>query len=321
VSLAAQVESSSQRAGGTAELQVGEGKQDAPVGTTLALIEQATKMLASVHIRLHAAQSEEFQLLKERLKEDPEAFIRVIRKPSRAWIAAEFITALDDCDIVPAADPNTPSHMHRIMKAVAIKQMQATNPALYDGKKVDEMILRMIGIEDPERLFAPPPPPGQPAGAPGIPVDPNKQAAVQQKQQSAVMKAQTEMQQAQHKIQLALAQAEARQKEIETENANRAEDRASRERVAAARERTEAIRTAGQMLEKGIDPGDALSHAVNLVAPMGTDPAAPAGTPPLGGPAAPAAPGTPSPFGGPLPSANPNTGALAKPPVGWTRPI
>lgn len=318
VQLAAQVETSSQRTGGTAELQVGEGKQDAPVGTTLALIEQATKMLAAVHVRLHAAQSEEFQLLKERLKEDPAAFIRVIRKPSRAWIAAEFVAALDDCDIVPAADPNTPSHMHRIMKAVAVKQMQATNPGLYDGKAVDEMILKMIGIEDPERLFAPPPPPGQPAGAPGIPADPNKMAAIQQKQASAQMKAQTEMQQAQHKIQLALAQAEARQKEIEAENANRSEDRASRERVAAARERTEAIRTAGQMLEKGIDPGEALSHAVNLVAPMGTDPDAPAGTPPLGGSPAPAAP---TPFGGPLPSANAHSGALAKPPVGWPRPI
>ena len=52
-----------QRVGGTAELAVGEGRQDAPVGTTLALIDQATKILNSVHKRLHASQADEFQLL------------------------------------------------------------------------------------------------------------------------------------------------------------------------------------------------------------------------------------------------------------------
>src|SRR5262249_8784816 len=61
---------------GAADIGVGEGKQDAPVGTTLALIEQATKVADAVHKRLYSAQAKEFQLLKERFKEDPEAFWR-----------------------------------------------------------------------------------------------------------------------------------------------------------------------------------------------------------------------------------------------------
>ena len=149
-----------QRVGGTAELQVGEGRQDAPVGTTLALIEQAGKMLSAVHGRLHYAQSEEFQLLKERFMEDPEAFWRHNPKCAKPWKVAQFIAALQKCDIVPAADPNTSSHMQRIMKAVAIKQLQAMNPSIYDPRSVDEMILKMLGIGNFQKLFAPPPPPG-----------------------------------------------------------------------------------------------------------------------------------------------------------------
>ena len=59
------------RIGGTSEQAVGEGKQDAPVGTTIALIDQATKVLNSVHKRMHAAQAEEFALLVKCFKENP----------------------------------------------------------------------------------------------------------------------------------------------------------------------------------------------------------------------------------------------------------
>ena len=59
------VEQTSQRVGGTAEMAVGEGRQDVPVGSTIAMIEQATKVLNAVHKRMHQAQAKEFALLKE----------------------------------------------------------------------------------------------------------------------------------------------------------------------------------------------------------------------------------------------------------------
>jgi hypothetical protein len=235
------VETTGQRVGGTAELQVGEGRQDAPVGTTLALIEQAGKMLSAVHVRLHAAQSEEFQLLKERFREDPEAFWRHNPKCAKPWKQAQFIAALEKCDIVPAADPNTSSHMQRIMKAVAIKQLQAMNPGLYDGKAVDSMILKMIGIGNYQKLFAPPPPPGAPApGAP--PPDPAKMAALQLKASTEANKQQANAaQSAQDAIEAKAAQ-DARAREVAVESADRAADRESRERVAGMREETEQIK-------------------------------------------------------------------------------
>ena len=65
MSLVENIAQTGMRVGGTSEQPVGEGKQDAPVGTTIALIEQAQKILSAVHKRLHAAQAEEFQMLKD----------------------------------------------------------------------------------------------------------------------------------------------------------------------------------------------------------------------------------------------------------------
>jgi hypothetical protein len=142
-----------QRVGGTAEVNVGEGKQDAPVGTTIALIEQATKVMDAVHKRLHASQAEEFQLLKERFVEDPEALWRFDKKMAAIWDKDRFMTALENADLVPQADPNTSSQMMRVMKAVAIKQLQAQNPAIYDPVAVDMRILKVIGVSNPEGLL------------------------------------------------------------------------------------------------------------------------------------------------------------------------
>lgn len=172
------IDQTSQRVGGTAETMVGEGVQETPVGTTLALIEQATKIQDAVHKRLHAAQAEEFQMLKECFREDPESFWRHNKNASN-WDKDQFIQALNNCNLVPAADPNTPSHMHRIMKAVAVKQMQQANPELYNAKEVDTRILKMIGWNDPESLFAAP---QMPAAAPPDPMIAIKQREIDVKE-------------------------------------------------------------------------------------------------------------------------------------------
>ena len=246
--LAKAIEEAGQRVGGTAELQVAEGRQDAPVGTTLAMIEQATKMLAAVHINLHAAQSEEFQLLKECFREDPEAFWRHNRKPAHQWEVDEFLQALDDTDLVPAADPNTPSHMHRIMKAMAIMQMAQAAPTLFDLKAVALRVCRMLGIADIFGLMSNAPPQQQPA-------DQAKAAELQLKQQSQAQEAAAKEKEQQLEMQQNQQEALAKQDAARTESADRAADRASRERVAGMREETERIKLVGEMGQAGhIDP-------------------------------------------------------------------
>jgi len=143
-----------QRVGGTSELQVGEGRADAPVGTTIALIDQATKVLNSVHKRMHQAQSEEFQLLVRCFKEHPESFVGRCKKPSAEWTEDMFIRALNDCELVPQADPNTASHSMRLMKVMALKQLQSANPSMYDARSIDLAALKAIGWSNPEQFLA-----------------------------------------------------------------------------------------------------------------------------------------------------------------------
>ena len=145
-----------QRIGGTAEIQVGEGRQDAPVGTTIAMIEQATKVQNSVHKRMHAAQAEEFRMLIECFREHPESFWERGQRSAQKWDEETFLKALDAYTLTPQADPNTASHTQRIMKVMALKQLATANPSMYDPIAVDTAALEAIGWSNPQQFLIPP---------------------------------------------------------------------------------------------------------------------------------------------------------------------
>lgn len=145
-----------QRLGGTSEMQVGEGTQNAPVGTTLALIEQSTKVENAVHKRLHSSQAEEFQMLRDLFKEHPESFWQRKRGMAKAWDEATFLKALDDFDLVPQADPNTASHTQRVIKYMALRQMASANQAAYNMDAVDRAGLRLLQFGNPDEFLLSP---------------------------------------------------------------------------------------------------------------------------------------------------------------------
>lgn len=158
MALASAIENNARKLGSIAELPIGEGRADVPVGTVVALIEQSTKLLAAVHRRNFSSQHEEFEILRELFAEDPAALTRLAQNPARVWqTAAEF----QDLNLVPAADPNTSSHMLRVMKATANLQiLQQSPPGLLNAKEILTRAFRVMGEEDIEALFAPLPPPG-----------------------------------------------------------------------------------------------------------------------------------------------------------------
>lgn len=241
-----------QRVGGIAEIQVGEGRQDAPVGSTIAMIEQAAKVLNAVHKRLHQAQSEEFQILLELFREDPEAFFRFVKRDGN-WTEDTLRAALENYDLIPVADPNVPTHMHRLMKMQALKQMADAAPDRYNLKAVDERILRALNIDDPETLFATP---EQMQAASAPPADPASiiaQATAQTKQAEIASRERIEQQKSQLKI------AEISNKDRQNSEANRvkleqiaADDkRASQDRE--SREYVEKMKLAERLASKDID--------------------------------------------------------------------
>jgi hypothetical protein len=169
-----QIESTGQRLGGTADVMVGEGRQDAPVGTTLALIEQAIKPLMATHKRLCGAQSDELQLLVERFREDPDSFIRAskqskpktkanARQPSRMdWDEEVFLQAINENQIVTRADPNTASHLQRMLRNAALYQIAKDEPTAFNVKRIRQVCIRGIGFADPDQFLNQDPTPQAP---------------------------------------------------------------------------------------------------------------------------------------------------------------
>jgi hypothetical protein len=151
-----------QRVGGTSEMQVGEGRAEAPVGTTLALIDQAVKIMNSVHKRLHASQAEEFQLIVKCFIEHPESFIQGKCKSQTKWDLAKFMQAATNCELVPQADPNTASMGQRILKLQGLATLQTTFPSLMDPVAICKAAIRGIGWANPQQFMVPPAAQGAP---------------------------------------------------------------------------------------------------------------------------------------------------------------
>lgn len=222
-----------QRVGGTAEISIGEGKQDAPVGTTLALLEQATKIEGAVHKRLHAAQAEEFQMLKECFRENPESFVRSV-KGDLTWDADQFIAALEDASIVPQADPNTPSHMHRLMKAQGLVQLDKAYPGEMKSTEVLQRVLTMMGVDDAQGLMTN----GQQTQPPN-PMVLAKMAELKLKQSDQQMDAQSKQQELALKSKIADQDAQKDQAELQikqqlaqTQAANSAQELQAKQKIA-----------------------------------------------------------------------------------------
>ena len=153
MSLYEEVVKSGSRVAGIPDMAVGEGKQDAPVGTTIALIEQAIKVTDAVHKRLHTAQGKEFRLIRDLFREHPEDFWRFNQDRDSNWDSEKLLKALNDFNLVPRADPNTSSNTQRILRAQALYEMAKADPANFQIEACYERVLRAIGIQNPQSVL------------------------------------------------------------------------------------------------------------------------------------------------------------------------
>jgi hypothetical protein len=246
------------RVGGTAEMAVGEGRADAPVGTTIALIDQATKILNSVHKRMHASQAEEFQLLVRCFREHPESFWERNKRPTTKWNEQTLIQALNDCELVPQADPNTASHTQRIMKVMALKQLQQGNPSLYDPIAIDIEALQTIGWSNPEQFMVPASAQGNPP--PELLQAQSKMQSEQTRSQADMIRAQAEAEAKQIDGQVKLANLQMQMKRLEDEMGISAGSLEEKRKDRLAKERIQLIDLAQNL---AVHP-----ESVPLVAPL-----------------------------------------------------
>ena len=157
---------SGQRFASIGDMQIGDGNQAAPVGTTVALLERGSRVMSAIHKRLHYSQRVEFGLLAQVFKTYmPPVYPYMTANGNQAVKETDFD---DRIDIIPVSDPNIFSMSQRVMMAQEMLQMVQAAPEIHGPMGIYEAYKRMyeaMGIQQVEQLLPPPPPPPSPLGS------------------------------------------------------------------------------------------------------------------------------------------------------------
>ena len=151
------VVSAGQRFASIADLQVGDGNQQAAVGTTVAMLERGSRVMSAIHKRLYAAMRQEFTLLARVFKLYlPPVYPYDVVGGQRQVMQTDFD---DRVDILPVADPNIFSQTQRISLAQTELQLATSNPDLHNQYEVYRNMYEALGVKDIDLILKKPPRP------------------------------------------------------------------------------------------------------------------------------------------------------------------
>jgi len=146
-----------QRFASIADLQIGEGNQQAAVGTTVALLERGSRTMSAIHKRIYAALKEEFKLLSQVFKTYlPQEYPYDVVGGQRMIKQLDFD---DRIDILPVADPNIFSQSQRISLAQTELQLAMSNPKIHNTYNVYRNMYEALGVKDVDSILIRPQPP------------------------------------------------------------------------------------------------------------------------------------------------------------------
>ena len=146
-----------QRFASIADLQVGDGNQQAAVGTTVALLERGSRTMSAIHKRIYAAMKREFMLLARVFKLYlPPVYPYDVVGGQKQIMQTDFD---DRVDIMPVADPNIFSQTQRISLAQTELQLATSNPQLHNQYEVYRNMYEALGVKDIDLILKKPPRP------------------------------------------------------------------------------------------------------------------------------------------------------------------
>ena len=133
----------------TADMKVSDMSAQAPVGTTLALLERQLKVMSAVQARLHYTFKQELRLLAAIIRDytEPDYDYDPVDAPRKAK-AADY----DHVDIIPVSDPNAATMSQRVVQYQAVIQMAQMAPDIYDLPQLHRNMLEVLGIKDADKL-------------------------------------------------------------------------------------------------------------------------------------------------------------------------
>ena len=131
-------------------LKVSDMSANAPVGTTLAILERTLKVTSAIQSRIYYAMKQEFKLLKVIIRDytpaeynyDPEVGDRRAKQ-------ADY----DNVDVIPVSDPNAATMSQKVVQYQAVMQMAAQNPQIYDQVELNKQMLEVLGIKNIGKLI------------------------------------------------------------------------------------------------------------------------------------------------------------------------
>ena len=144
-----QITQEGRRLGAISDMNISDMSANAPVGTTLALLERTLKPMAAVQARVHYAMKQEFKLLKAIMAEyAPESYDY---KPARGEMSARKAD-YDSGDVIPVSDPNSSTMAQRVVQYQAVLQMSQSAPQIYDLPQLHRQMIEVLGVRNADKL-------------------------------------------------------------------------------------------------------------------------------------------------------------------------
>jgi hypothetical protein len=137
------------RLGAVSDMNISDMSANAPVGTTLALLERTLKPMAAVQARVHYAMKQEFKMLKMLMAEYATAEYTYV--PTRGDVSAKQSDYMM-IDVIPVSDPNSSTMAQRVVQYQAVLQMAQSAPQIYDLPQLHRQMIEVLGVKNAEKL-------------------------------------------------------------------------------------------------------------------------------------------------------------------------
>ena len=144
-----QITTEGRRLGAISDMDISDMSANAPVGTTLALLERTLKPMAAVQARVHYAMKQEFKLLKAIMAEyAPEDYAYI---PARGEVGAKREDYMM-VDVIPVSDPNNSTMAQRVVQYQTVLQMSSQAPQIYDLPQLHRQMIEVLGVKNADKL-------------------------------------------------------------------------------------------------------------------------------------------------------------------------
>ena len=144
-----QITKEGRRLGAISDMNISDMSANAPVGTTLALLERTLKPMAAVQARVHYAMKQEFKLLKSIMSEYAPS--EYSYEPLRGSVTAKQMDYMM-VDVIPVSDPNSSTIAQRVVQYQAVLQMAQSAPQIYDLPQLHRQMIEVLGIKNADKL-------------------------------------------------------------------------------------------------------------------------------------------------------------------------